>query len=66
MALDHHLLGLLTQCITQFSDGGFNGVGCTLRSILEWAWKKVAAIKESIDCRGKLWFLDGLIDTEPV
>ncbi|XP_077998282.1 protein ELYS-like [Glandiceps talaboti] len=48
VALENTMLGLIISCIQQWSEGGFPS-GCTLRSILDWAWNKVATIKESLD-----------------
>ncbi|XP_070579164.1 protein ELYS-like [Ptychodera flava] len=48
VALENNMVGFLIASITVWSEGGFSS-GCTLRTILDWAWNKVASIKESID-----------------
>ncbi|XP_071506406.1 protein ELYS-like [Diadema antillarum] len=48
VALEHNLLGFLVACISSWSQGDFTS-GMNLRSILEWAWGKVASIKQSVD-----------------
>eukprot|EP00058_Branchiostoma_floridae_P005607 XP_002591095.1 hypothetical protein BRAFLDRAFT_108704 [Branchiostoma floridae] len=49
VALDHNLVGFLTSCITQWAEGEYAHAGCTLRTVLDWAWNKVASIKFSLD-----------------
>nr|XP_026694871.1 protein ELYS-like [Ciona intestinalis] len=48
-ALDHGLFGFLSRVISDLSSGEHAGSGCSLRFIMEWAWKTVAIIKDSID-----------------
>ncbi|XP_070561837.1 protein ELYS-like [Ptychodera flava] len=48
VALENNMVDFLIVSITVWSEGGFSS-GCTLRTILDWAWNKVASIKESID-----------------
>lgn len=49
VALDQQLVSLLVQCVTEFSEGRFTNLGCSLPSLLDWAWAKVAEIKASSD-----------------
>ncbi|XP_066297242.1 protein ELYS-like [Branchiostoma lanceolatum] len=49
VALDHNLIGFLTSCITQWAEGEYAHAGCTLRTVLDWAWNKIASIKFSLD-----------------
>ncbi|XP_050715926.1 protein ELYS-like isoform X50 [Eriocheir sinensis] len=49
VALDQQLVSLLVQCVTEFSEGRFTNLGCSLPSLLDWAWVKVAEIKASSD-----------------
>ncbi|XP_030843104.1 protein ELYS isoform X2 [Strongylocentrotus purpuratus] len=48
LALEHNQLGFLVACISSWSQGDFTS-GMNLRSILEWAWGKVANIKQTVD-----------------
>nr|XP_054769221.1 protein ELYS-like [Lytechinus pictus] len=48
LALEHNQLGFLVACISSWSQGDFTS-GMNLRSILEWAWGKVASIKQTVD-----------------
>lgn len=48
LALEHNLLGFLVACISSWSQGDFTS-GMNLRSILEWAWGKIAGIKQAVD-----------------
>ncbi|KAI0214217.1 Protein ELYS [Lamellibrachia satsuma] len=47
VALHHNLIGFITGCITQ-SASSSDYVG-TLRLVVEWAWRTVTKIKESLD-----------------
>lgn len=49
VALEQQLVSLLVQCVTEFSEGRFTNLGCSLPSLLDWAWAKVAEIKTSND-----------------
>lgn len=49
VALDQQLVSLLVQCVTEFSEGRFTNMGCSLPSLLDWAWAKVSEIKASSD-----------------
>ena len=48
-ALNHNLFGFVSRVITDLSSGKHAGSGCTLRFIMDWAWKSVALIKERFD-----------------
>ncbi|XP_013406117.1 protein ELYS-like [Lingula anatina] len=49
VALNHGAAGFITSCVSQFAEGEFVHAGCTLRFILDWAWGKVAQVKDSLD-----------------
>ncbi|XP_018025653.1 protein ELYS [Hyalella azteca] len=47
--LSQHLLSVLSECVSEFSEGRFAGMGCTLPSFLHWAWSKVTDTKADTD-----------------
>ncbi|KAK4321740.1 hypothetical protein Pmani_007480 [Petrolisthes manimaculis] len=49
VALDQQLVSLLVQCVSEFSEGRFTSLGCSLPSLLDWAWSRVTAIKNTND-----------------
>ncbi|CAH1774002.1 unnamed protein product [Owenia fusiformis] len=49
MLLDYNAVGFISTCITQWAEGEYNHLGCTLRFLLDWAWKKVGSVKEALD-----------------
>ncbi|KAK8405675.1 hypothetical protein O3P69_001874 [Scylla paramamosain] len=49
VALDQQLVSLLVKCVTEFSEGRFTNLGCSLPSLLDWAWGRVTEIKTSND-----------------
>ena len=49
VALENHLVSLLTGCIAHWRDGKYGHAGCTLKFLLEWAWASVAALKQRSD-----------------
>ncbi|XP_071534189.1 uncharacterized protein Elys isoform X2 [Panulirus ornatus] len=49
VALDQQLVSLLVQCVAEFSEGRFTNLGCSLPSLLEWAWSRVCTIKTTND-----------------
>ncbi|XP_069118568.1 protein ELYS-like isoform X2 [Argopecten irradians] len=49
LALDHSMICFLTKCVQQWAAGEYVHVGCTLKFILDWAWDKVASMKNIID-----------------
>ncbi|MPC16871.1 Protein ELYS [Portunus trituberculatus] len=49
VSLDQQLVSLLVQCVTEFSEGRFTNLGCSLPSLLDWAWGRVTEIKTSND-----------------
>lgn len=49
VALDQQLVSLLVQCISEFSEGHFTSLGCSLPSLLDWAWSRITAIKNTND-----------------
>lgn len=53
VALDHHLVDFLKTCLLHWSDGKYSDAGCTMEFFLDWAWNRVANIKQSVDkvCR---------------
>ena len=48
-ALDYGLLPFLSACIRQFSAPELVSRGLNLRFLLDWTWKRVAYVKDSID-----------------
>ncbi|ROT67431.1 Protein ELYS [Penaeus vannamei] len=49
VALDQQLVSLLVQCVAEFAEGRFTNLGCSLPSLLDWAWSRVCAIKATND-----------------
>ena len=49
VALEHHMVGFLTECVASWYDGKYSEAGCTVAFLLDWAWKSVADIKQSVD-----------------
>eukprot|EP00095_Tigriopus_kingsejongensis_P000853 maker-scaffold1106_size62344-snap-gene-0.11 protein:Tk00853 transcript:maker-scaffold1106_size62344-snap-gene-0.11-mRNA-1 annotation:"protein elys" len=49
VALENHLVSLLTGCVWHWKDGKYNNADCTLKFILDWSWERVTQIKHSID-----------------
>lgn len=49
IALDNSLTPFLINTIKEWAGGLNADIGCDLKHILEWIWKKVTTIKESID-----------------
>ncbi|XP_066981353.1 protein ELYS-like isoform X2 [Macrobrachium rosenbergii] len=49
LALDEQLVSFLLQCVNEFSEGRFTNLGCSLPSLLEWAWSRVCSIKAAND-----------------
>ncbi|XP_064087385.1 protein ELYS-like isoform X3 [Macrobrachium nipponense] len=49
LALDEQLVSFLLQCVNEFSEGRFTNLGCSLPSLLEWAWSRVCSMKTAND-----------------
>lgn len=49
IALEYNMVGLIVGAVRSWSDGKYSKAGCTLKFMLDWAWKRVAAIKEKLD-----------------
>ncbi|KAF2361736.1 ELYS beta-propeller domain [Trinorchestia longiramus] len=49
VCLSQHLLSVLSECVSEFSEGRFASLGCTLPSLLHWAWDRVTDTKTDID-----------------
>ncbi|TRY74821.1 hypothetical protein TCAL_05664 [Tigriopus californicus] len=49
VALENHLVSLLTGCVWHWKDGKYVNAGCSLKMILDWSWERVTQIKHSID-----------------
>merc|ERR1719357_398959 len=47
--LEHSMVGSIVAAAREWSDGSLVKAGCTLRFLLDWAWGRVAGIKEQID-----------------
>ena len=56
VALDQQLVSLLVQCVTEFAEGRFTNLGCSLPSLLDWAWARVTEIKASNDSLSELMY----------
>ena len=48
-ALDYALMPFLGGCVARFGATELVSRGLDLRFLLEWAWKRVAYVKDSID-----------------
>ena len=46
VALEHHMVSFLTDCVSHWFDGKYSDADCTVRFLLDWAWKSVADIKQ--------------------
>ena len=40
---------MIVGAVRDWSDGKYSKAGCTLKFMLDWGWKRVAAIKEKLD-----------------
>ena len=49
VALEHHMVSFLTECVSHWFDGKYSDADCTVRFLLDWAWKSVADIKQTVD-----------------
>nr|CAD7408318.1 unnamed protein product [Timema poppensis] len=49
LALDKNLLGVLTRCINEWSDGCYSGQGCSFEMLLDWAWGRTVLVRQQID-----------------
>ncbi|KAK3099666.1 hypothetical protein FSP39_007744 [Pinctada imbricata] len=49
MALDYNLLTFIIRCISDWSSGEYVHLGCTLKTVLDWAWDRTAYTKTTID-----------------
>ncbi|XP_064642421.1 protein ELYS-like isoform X2 [Lineus longissimus] len=49
VCLEHAMIGFIGSCITQWAKGDYSQAGCNLRYMLNWAWKKVTQIKDTLD-----------------
>ena len=43
------MVGVVVAAARDWVDGKFSKAGCTLRFLLDWAWAKVASIKDQVD-----------------
>ncbi|XP_076804145.1 uncharacterized protein LOC143448335 isoform X2 [Clavelina lepadiformis] len=48
-ALDQGIFSFLSRVISDLSSGVHAASGCTLRFVMDWAWKTVAIVKDSVD-----------------
>ena len=53
-ALIHDIFAFLSYVISDLATGEYVASGCTLRFILEWAWKQASIIKDSINSLCKI------------
>ncbi|XP_054270370.1 uncharacterized protein LOC128991482 [Macrosteles quadrilineatus] len=49
VALEHELTQYLRQCVAHWADGSHAVAGCTLPSLLGWAWDRVQRYKKWLD-----------------
>ncbi len=49
VALENHLVNLLTGCASHWRDGKYAQADCTPRFLLDWAWSRVTATKRATD-----------------
>nr|CAD7201471.1 unnamed protein product [Timema douglasi] len=49
LALDKNLLGVLTRCINEWSDGCYSGQGCSFEMLLDWAWGRTVLVRQQVD-----------------
>lgn len=49
VCLSQHLLSVLSECVSEFSEGRFANIGCTLPSFMSWAWARVTDTKADTD-----------------
>nr|CAD7398305.1 unnamed protein product [Timema cristinae] len=49
LALDKNLLGVLTRCMNEWSDGCYSGQGCSFEMLLDWAWGRTVLVRQQID-----------------
>ncbi|XP_076032240.1 uncharacterized protein LOC143020018 isoform X2 [Oratosquilla oratoria] len=47
IALDHQLVCFLVNCVEEFAEGRFTHLGCSLSTLLDWAWHQVYNLKDS-------------------
>ena len=59
VAIDEQLVSFLLQCVSEFSEGRFTNLGCSLPALLEWTWSRVCSIKATNDslCKFYLFIL---------
>ncbi len=43
------MVNFLATCVQHFTSQEYVSSGCSLRSLLDWAWSRVGFIKESLD-----------------
>lgn len=49
VCVSQQLVSVLTDCVVEFSDGKFASAGCTLETLLSWAWQRVTHLKQDSD-----------------
>ena len=49
VALEHSMVGMVVAAARDWADGSLAKAGCSLKFLLDWAWSRVAGIKELID-----------------
>jgi hypothetical protein len=49
VALEHNMVGLIVGAARDWADGRYSKAGCSLRFLLDWAWRRVGLIKERLD-----------------
>jgi hypothetical protein len=62
--LEHSMVGSIVAAAREWSDGSLVKAGCTLRFLLDWAWGRVAGIKEQIDRQTLPLFDFSLLEVE--
>jgi hypothetical protein len=49
VALEHNMVGVIVAAARDWADGRYSKAGCSLRFLLDWAWRRVATVKERLD-----------------
>ena len=57
VALKHHMVNFISDCVEHWLDGKYSEAGCTSKFLLDWAWKNVANIKQEVDTASTNFFI---------
>lgn len=64
VALEHNMVGLIVAAARDWADGRYSKSGCSLRFLLEWAWRRVGVIKERLDFHTVPLFDHSLVEAD--